>query len=156
MQTHDSKAPAATAIGNDHERSDAHVAPLVTFVIGMTVMCVLAFWSMKGLLGWAKDNPATHVGDDVHPLAVERVIPPEPRLEVMRTLEGGTLVLSEDWKDGSAMYTSQDRKKLEARAQSHLGTYGWIDQQAGITHIPITRAKELLIEAGLPVAGKQP
>ncbi|MCA1555006.1 MAG: hypothetical protein LC737_11585, partial [Chloroflexi bacterium] len=28
--------------------------------------------------------------------------------------------------------------------------YGWVDQSAGITHIPIERAMELLLERGLP------
>lgn len=32
-----------------------------------------------------------------------------------------------------------------------LHSYGWVDQQAGVVHIPIERAMELLAERGLPV-----
>jgi hypothetical protein len=42
---------------------------------------------------------------------------------------------------------------LEAfRAGEHeaLTTYGWVDQNAGIVRIPIARAKELMLERGLP------
>jgi hypothetical protein len=155
VKTHDVKLPTMSTHGNDHERTDAHVAPLVTFVIGMAITCALAFWAMKALLEWAKEEPVVMPGNQVHPLAEKQVIPPEPRLEVMKTLEGGSLVRSEDWKDGSAMFTSQSKAALEARARAHLGSYGWIDQQAGITHIPIARAKELVLQGGLPVAEKK-
>jgi hypothetical protein len=28
--------------------------------------------------------------------------------------------------------------------------YGWVDQRAGVGHVPIERAKELLLQRGLP------
>jgi hypothetical protein len=34
--------------------------------------------------------------------------------------------------------------------EQNTATYGWIDKQAGIVRIPIERAKELLLERGLP------
>lgn len=41
----------------------------------------------------------------------------------------------------------------EFRAREHeiLTTYGWVDRNAGVVRIPIDRAKDLLIERGLPV-----
>jgi hypothetical protein len=41
------------------------------------------------------------------------------------------------------------------RAKEHdaLTTYGWMDKNAGTVRIPIERAKDLLIERGLPVRG---
>lgn len=41
------------------------------------------------------------------------------------------------------------------RAQEHeaLTTYGWMDKNAGVVRIPIERAKDLLLERGLPVRG---
>ena len=37
-----------------------------------------------------------------------------------------------------------------------LTTYGWVDKNAGTVRIPIDRAKELLLERGLPVRGHAP
>lgn len=37
-----------------------------------------------------------------------------------------------------------------------LHTYGWQDKNAGVVRLPIHRAKELLLERGLPVAGETP
>jgi hypothetical protein len=36
-----------------------------------------------------------------------------------------------------------------------MTTYGWFDQNTGQVRIPIERAKELLLERGLPVRGQQ-
>lgn len=41
-----------------------------------------------------------------------------------------------------------------AREREILTTYGWSDQAAGTYRIPIARAKDLLLERGLPVRGK--
>ena len=35
-----------------------------------------------------------------------------------------------------------------------LHTYGWVDRSAGAVRIPIDKAKDLLMERGLPVRGK--
>jgi hypothetical protein len=45
---------------------------------------------------------------------------------------------------------------LRAREQETLTTYGWADKAAGTYRIPIDKAKDLLIERGLPVRGKRP
>lgn len=42
------------------------------------------------------------------------------------------------------------------REQEALSTYGWIDQNAGVVRIPIDRAKDLIVERGLPVRGATP
>lgn len=37
-----------------------------------------------------------------------------------------------------------------AQEQKLLNSYGWVDQKAGIVHIPIDRAMDLLLQKGLP------
>lgn len=46
----------------------------------------------------------------------------------------------------------------ELRKHEHamLTTYGWVDQGAGVVRLPIDRAKELVLERGLPVRGAEP
>ena len=43
-----------------------------------------------------------------------------------------------------------DLHKLRQQEDDILETYGWVDQGAGIGHVPIERAKELLLQRGLP------
>ena len=52
----------------------------------------------------------------------------------------------------------QEPVNLETlRAHEHevLTTYGWADKNAGTFRIPIDRAKDLLIERGLPVTAER-
>ena len=37
------------------------------------------------------------------------------------------------------------------REDELLGSYGWVDRNAGVVRIPIDQAKRLLLERGLPV-----
>lgn len=39
-----------------------------------------------------------------------------------------------------------DRQHLEAQARAQLDSYGWIDRDAGIVHLPIQRAMQLLLQ----------
>lgn len=41
-------------------------------------------------------------------------------------------------------------QRLEADQLGVLNSYGWVDQQAGIAHIPIDRAMELVAEEAQP------
>lgn len=144
--------PQTQALGNDHERTDAHVAPLVQFIIAMTVICVASFYAMKLLLGWFKSQETPVPGNERHPLADVRVIPPEPRLEGLQRAMAGVPVRDEARVDESRFLTQQNRQVIHAKDDAQLGTYGWIDKQAKITHIPIEKAKALVVKQGLPVA----
>ena len=42
---------------------------------------------------------------------------------------------------------------FRAREQEALTTYGWVDQNAGVVRIPVERAKDLLLQRGLPARG---
>ncbi len=46
-------------------------------------------------------------------------------------------------------------RRLRAREDAVLTSYGWVDRSAGVVRIPIERAMHLLVERGLPPA-KQP
>lgn len=44
----------------------------------------------------------------------------------------------------------QDHQRLQTQWEQRLQSYGWIDRDAGIVHIPIGRAIDLVVERGLP------
>ncbi len=43
-----------------------------------------------------------------------------------------------------------DLNKFRAAAEERLNTYGWVDPQASVVHIPISRAMDILAQRGLP------
>ena len=44
-------------------------------------------------------------------------------------------------------------KHFRDAEKTALETYGWVDQNAGTVRLPIAKAKELILERGLPVRG---
>jgi hypothetical protein len=44
-----------------------------------------------------------------------------------------------------------DLRTFQADQQKHLQTYGWVDEKLGVARIPIAKAKEMLLQRGLPV-----
>jgi len=46
-------------------------------------------------------------------------------------------------------------KNFRSHEDQMLTTYGWVDQNAGVVRLPIERAKDLLLERGLPVREPQ-
>jgi hypothetical protein len=48
---------------------------------------------------------------------------------------------------------ASDLKHFQAEEDARLRSYGWIDRQRGIIHIPIERAMDLIAQRGLPTRG---
>jgi hypothetical protein len=140
-------------IGNDHERTDALATPLVQFLIGLTIMCALSFWGMRVLLVWSQRQETVVQGNARHPLAQDRTVPSEPRLEGTRDSWGRPLgVHAENFTDASKYFSSQNVAELRAHERERLSTYGWVDKQNQIVHIPIDAAIQLTLKRGLPVS----
>jgi hypothetical protein len=67
----------------------------------------------------------------------------------------------EKFKDnGAPMLENDERgqfKDFLLQQEDQLNSYGWVNQQSGVAHIPIKRAMDLVVQRGLPVrpAGQQ-
>ena len=110
-----------------YETRDTRIRSVVIFGVGLLIVIVAVLFVMNRLFGFL----ATHEdqGPPPSPLALEREIPPAPRLQV----------------DGTA-----DLRTFRSGEEKVLATYGWVDQKAGVVRIPIERAIDLLAEKGLP------
>ena len=45
----------------------------------------------------------------------------------------------------------KDVYQLRAAENEKLASYGWVDKEGGVTHIPIDRAMEVMLQRGFPV-----
>lgn len=118
--------PASVAVG--HELRDANPGPLVFSALGIFALLAVAFIAMAVLMtvsGLSLTQTGNALPTDV---AAQLQVPPAPRLEQNPLLDGARIV---------------------EQASQRLESYGWVDQQAGTAHIPIERAKQLLLERGL-------
>jgi hypothetical protein len=108
-----------------HELRDVRYGAVYGAAGGVILLVVVAFalmWGMLQLLVWREDVTSPPAS----PLAQSyaRREPPEPRLQVDPI---------------------GDLAALRAREAAQLNGYGWVDRQAGVVHIPIERAMELLV-----------
>ena len=55
---------------------------------------------------------------------------------------------------GSRTIPRVDLARLKKQELDRLNRYGWVDRKAGIAHIPIDRAMDILAETGLPEPGR--
>ncbi len=119
----------AVALG--HERRDLPTRGILVFGIALIIMMglvlVVATATNILFLGHlpAAPFPPTNLQNAPIP-----PLPPEPRLEA---------------EPGAQL------QQLRSEEDKLLHSYGWVDQKAGIVHIPIDRAMDILAQRGLPV-----
>jgi hypothetical protein len=105
----------------------------VAILTVVTVFCQVLMWGLFAVLETRAD------GRDVAraPLAAPQgQAPPGPNLlAILPGTHGEPAVL----------------RDFRAKEDAILNSYGWSDRNAGTVRIPIQRAKELLLERGLPV-----
>ena len=124
----------------EFEREDLAPKPILLFLAGLIAACVLVALLLRGMYSYldhydnqhqAEQNPLVQqtTADTriVTPGAVSKF--PQPRLESNERLEINDFRMQEE---------------------KTLNSYGWVDQQAGVMHIPIDRAMQLLAQRGLP------
>lgn len=112
-----------------HEQRDFSLRGLVLFAAGLTIVCAITGAAVLALFRYL-DQRLVEAEQPVSPMALPSgQLPPEPRL------------LTNEPANLAAYRQAQEER---------LTTYGWVDKDAGIVRIPIARAKELILERGLP------
>jgi len=124
----------------EFERRDLSASGVVGFLGGLLIVGVLVVFLLASVYAFLDRYQKAHeppqnplVGatnaDTRHPTPQDENRFPLPRLE---TNEGDEL------------------NDLRLQEEKTLNSYGWLDQKAGVAHIPIERAMELVVERGLP------
>jgi hypothetical protein len=126
-ETHNT--PTHTDNGRGHEESDANVSAVTKFGIGLAIISVVVLVLMVWLQNFFS-NQTRRATPPPSPFMVERQLPPGPRLQVA---------------------PAKDLQEVRAAEDSVLNSYGWVVRDAGVVHIPIEHAIELVVQKGLPV-----
>ncbi len=114
-----------------HETRDISVRVVTWFAIGLVLSALVIFPVVVGLYRlFERQHPSPDSPSRIafHP----HMIAPPPRLQTNPTI---------------------DLAQYEAAQEAKLKSYGWVDKSAGIIHIPIERAMELIAQRGLPTRG---
>ncbi len=144
--------------GHDHnqdhgnqlvEGSGIKPKPILVFLAVLGLATASVFVIIKGLeIGFKKMDEMT-APQPATSLETGRKLPPAPRLQGApepdpnkpndpNAVRESLLPLDE-----MRVYSKQIKEKAES--------YGWVDQNGGVAHIPIEQAKKLVVEKGLPL-----
>lgn len=109
------------------ETSDINLGGVVRALIGLGVFTAIVFGVVSGFQAFLTGELGSFTP----------IVANAPRNPVPEIIE-------------SRAATGVEYRELRALEEEQLSTYGWVDEGAGVTHIPIERAMELLVERGLP------
>ena len=116
---------ATTTVERGHEERDASVRTILGVAAGLVgisaVITVAIYFHLEGL--WRLRQRALPPASPV--AAALPSAPPEPRLETAESL---------------------GLRDLRAAENAQLHGYGWVDRGAGIVHVPIDRAMDLVAQ----------
>lgn len=139
----ENETPDVSHISNvdvSHEVRDVNISGVLKFTISLAVLIAGTIFLMRWLATYLD---VREEGREPAPTSLTRGegprLPPEPRLQ---GAPGSKFELQNPLLELEAMRREED---------SRLTTYGWVDQGNGIVRLPIERAKQLVIERGLPV-----
>jgi hypothetical protein len=121
----------STPAGAGHEHTDAHVSAIVKFILWLAVIAVVVHFGLAFMYEFLirQSMPA---GEPQYPRATREVaLPPAPRLQ---------------------QFPANDIYRFRLGERSLLESYGWINKNDGIVHIPIEEAMRITVERGLPFA----
>ena len=103
--------------------------PLVFWSLtGLAIATVISAIFVFGFFVFLRAQP-DRVSPEPSPFASERVLPPAPRLQANPPME---------------------LEEYNAKMDTARNSYGWVDQSAGIAHIPVDEALNIIAERGLP------
>lgn len=128
----------------EFEQQDLRPGSVYAFLLGLTVAGIVVYFVLWGMYRILNSYEKAHQ-PPLNPLVQQvetdtrKVLPeeiakfPQPRLEQNERMEINDFLLQEE---------------------QTLNSYGWVDQKAGVVHIPIERAMQLVAERGLPTTPK--
>ncbi|MER3427840.1 MAG: hypothetical protein C4334_07030 [Pyrinomonas sp.] len=140
-EEHVTETPDVSYIRNldvAYERSDVNTKAILKFIGWLAALTALCFLIVVGMFKYFEASAERSEAETMPTIRREgeQRLPPEPRLQLA---------------PGHAIHPLDDLKRLRAEEDAVLKNYGWVNREAGIVQIPVERAKELLVERGVPV-----
>ena len=117
----------------DHEHTDIPVRTIGKYMLGLAISGVVIVIVLGFMWNWF----AHAIPEEARVPAWQgpRELPPSPRLQLAPSVE----------------LADYRQKELE-----RLNSYGWVDRSAGKVHMPIDRAIDEVLRAGLPARQRTP
>jgi hypothetical protein len=130
-------------IGFEHE--DLGTRGVFAFMIGLTVIGIVIYFIIVGMYTFLDKYERSQMAT-ASPLvttkgAISRVV---TQADMDKTFKD----------NGAPMLETNERGQMHdflMDQENQLNSYGWVDEKAGVAHIPIDRAMDLMVQKGVPV-----
>ena len=134
--------------GVEFEREDLSTRGIFAFMIGLAIIGVVIYFIITGMYNFLDKYERSQMSpssplvkpEDARAIASRR--PTQDEVENAFKNNGAPLLETDE--------RGQFRSFLMDQAKE-LNSYGWVDEKAGVAHIPIDRAMQLIAQRGLPV-----
>jgi hypothetical protein len=134
--------------GTEFEHEDLGTRGIFAFMIGLAITGLIIYFIIVGMYSFLDKYERSQMAT-ASPLvtskgAISRVVTQED--------------MDKAFKDnGAPMLETNERGQFRdflMNQENQLNSYGWVDEKAGVAHIPIERAMELMVQRGIPVYSK--
>lgn len=149
-----------------HEETDVDVSAILKFIVVFVILTGVIFvglWLLfRGFQKWERKKDVAVISEV--PDSLKRQYPPAPHLQPFPESEKmGGRSSSEKWvglgsqlsssptNDPTRSTPAYDMEEMHKQQSEEVNSYGWVDRKQGIVRIPISEAKKLLLQQGLPV-----
>jgi hypothetical protein len=131
-----------------HEHSDINISKLVVFALGLAAITAAVAALMLGLFRFLENQAESRdAAAAPSPLAAPAAQMPAKVKGAEFSPTPGPRLLTNEYA-----VLDQQRRNEEQR----LTEYGWTDETAGVARMPVSEAKRLILERGLPVRAGSP
>jgi len=145
ITNHGGSNPGHTGHETEFEPEDLGTRGIFVFMIGLAITGVIIYFIVVGMYSFLDQYERSRMAT-ASPLvtssgAMDRVVTQDD--------------MDKTFKDnGAPMLETNERGQFRdflLNQENQLNSYGWVDKDAGVAHIPIERAMELIVERKLPV-----
>jgi len=131
--------------GTEFESEDLSTRGVFAFMIGLAVIGFVVYFIIVGMYRFLDNYERSQMATS-SPLmtskgAISRVVTQDDMDKMFKD-------------NGAPMLETNERgqfKDFLLNQENQLNSYGWVDEKAGVAHIPIEQAMKLIEQRGLPV-----
>src|SRR5271166_4921768 len=129
----------------EFEHEDLGTRGVFAFMIGLAVIGIVIYFIIVGMYSFLDNYERSQMA------TASPLVPLKGEMSRVYT----QAEMDKAFKDnGAPMLETNERgqfKDFLINQEDQLNTYGWVDKDAGIAHIPIKQAMDLIVQQGLPV-----
>ena len=137
--------------GVEFEREDLSSRGIFAFMIGLAITGVVIYFIITGMYTFLDKYEQSQM------TASSPLVKTEDAAKVGERTVNGDYVRNKFKENNAPLLEVDERSQLRTfllDQEKQLNSYGWVDEKAGVAHIPIDQAMRLIAERGLPVCAQ--